>query len=74
VVKISDKKQQEIDEERKCQADPHYEMYIKENEQDDEIQCDVCLEYEHTDVDQMVICGLCNVAVHQSCYGGEIID
>ncbi len=39
---------------------------------DDEIQCDICLEFDHEDDDQLVICELCNCATHQKCYGGNI--
>lgn len=38
------------------------------------MQCDICLEFEYEDDDLMVICEMCNVAVHQSCNGGDIMD
>ena len=52
-------------------------IYIKDNDQDEAIVCDICLdgdEQEADDVtfDKIVICENCNVAVHQSCYGREI--
>ena len=48
-------------------------MHIEENDDDDQIQCDVCLEFEYEDHDAIVICELCNVAVHQTCNGGVYI-
>lgn len=43
---------------------PYDKIVINTNMSDEEIQCDVCLEYEHEDDDQIVMCDLCNVAVH----------
>ena len=41
--------------------------------------CDVCVddwgevdEFDN-DIDSLVLCDFCNVAVHQSCYGRELI-
>ena len=34
----------------------------------------MCLEFDSYDDDQIVICSHCNVAVHQSCHGGSLID
>ena len=45
-------------------------MRIPENDNDEDIQCDVCLEFEYEDDDMIVICEMCNAAVHQCCYGG----
>lgn len=45
-----------------------------ENEQNDDIICDVCLEDDDFEGDEIVICELCSAATHQSCYGGEIKD
>ena len=36
------------------------------------IVCDVCLEEDDAEGDEIVICELCLGAVHQSCYGGDI--
>lgn len=47
-------------------------MKIPENNIDEEIQCDVCLEDDYHDDDKIVICEMCNAAVHQSCYGGDL--
>ena len=41
---------------------------IDENKIDSNIVCDVCKDNEHEDDDEMVICDLCLVGVHQSCY------
>lgn len=35
--------------------------------------CDICNEEEWTDDDKIVICELCEVYVHQTCYGGELL-
>lgn len=40
------------------------QIRINENDIDHDIQCDICLEHEYEDDDQIVICELCNVAVH----------
>eukprot|EP00347_Sterkiella_histriomuscorum_P014716 403359825 len=53
---------------------PYEKIILNQNTEDEDIQCDVCLEFDHEDEDQIVICDLCNVAVHQSCYGGDIIN
>ncbi len=34
--------------------------------------CDVCNEETWTNMDKIVVCELCNVHVHQSCYGSEL--
>lgn len=44
--------------------DPLAKIYISQNNIDEDIQCDICLDYEHEDDDQIVICDLCNVATH----------
>jgi hypothetical protein len=62
---FENKKQRE--EEMRRNADPYYEMRIAENDKDEDIQCDVCLEHEYDDDDLIVVCGLCNAAVHQTC-------
>ncbi len=49
-------------------------MRIDENDEDEKIQCDVCLDLDHEKDNEIVICSLCNVAVHQNCYGSELID
>ncbi|KRX00877.1 Zinc finger, FYVE/PHD-type [Pseudocohnilembus persalinus] len=36
--------------------------------------CDVCLETEALDNDQLVYCDLCDGLTHQKCYGSEIYD
>jgi hypothetical protein len=54
--------------------DPIQKIYINRNDVDEDIQCDICLDFEHEDDDQIVLCDLCNVATHQSCYGGDIKD
>lgn len=54
--------------------DPYYEMIIQENNIDEDIQCDICLDFEYEEGDEIVICEMCNVGVHQTCYGGELVD
>lgn len=54
-------------EEEVTEIDPNnpYELiYINQNEIDEMIQCDVCLDYEHEEENQIVICELCNAGVH----------
>lgn len=54
-------------------ADPYHFIKMHENElNQDEIICDVCLEDDDFEGDEIVICDLCLGATHQSCYGGEI--
>lgn len=36
--------------------------------------CDVCLDDDDDDNNDIVICDLCQVAVHQTCYGGELLE
>ncbi len=43
--------------------DPYAKIKIV-NASDDDIQCDICLEFDHEDDDQIVICELCNAATH----------
>ncbi|CDW78234.1 phd zinc finger-containing protein [Stylonychia lemnae] len=50
-----------------------YQCIVRiENEQDQNIRCDICLQYQSEDQDQLVICELCLVSVHQSCYGLDL--
>ncbi|CDW90175.1 phd zinc finger-containing protein [Stylonychia lemnae] len=53
---------------------PYDKIYITQNEVDEDIQCDVCLEYDFEDDDQIILCELCNAACHQSCYGSELLN
>jgi bromodomain and PHD finger-containing protein 1 len=39
---------------------------------EDNIVCDICLEGDDEEGDEIVICELCSAATHQACYGGEI--
>lgn len=50
-------------------------IYIKKNDKDEDIMCDVCQDdicEEEDFVDDVVLCDKCNVAVHQSCYGNDL--
>jgi hypothetical protein len=38
-----------------------------------DIVCDVCLEDDDYEGDEIVICELCLAATHQTCYGGNIL-
>ena len=49
----------------------HQLMYVESDEV--ERKCDICLEKFSIENDHMVFCDLCNVAVHQGCYGGDLI-
>lgn len=45
-------------------AKPYHQIIVDENLKDEEVQCDVCLEYEYEDDDQILICDLCLAATH----------
>ena len=51
---------------------PYELIRIDNNAENDEIVCDICLDPEDDDGDEIVICDLCLVGVHQSCYGGKL--
>jgi len=42
------------------------------NENDDDVVCNICLDGEWYEQDEIVFCEGCAVAVHQTCYGSEI--
>ena len=44
-------------------ADPYFSIKISDYREEDMV-CDVCLEHEVEDENEMVICELCNAAVH----------
>ncbi len=54
-------------------SNPYAEIIVQENFDDDKVQCDICLDKEYEDEDQIVLCDLCNAATHQGCYGGSIL-
>jgi hypothetical protein len=60
LVDLVDNKEKEINK----AADPYFDIRIKENDVDDNICCDVCLEFDHDSDNKIVLCDLCNVAVH----------
>jgi hypothetical protein len=72
--KISNKELQRLEDAEKERQDPYYSIKIAENNNDEDIQCDVCLEFEYEDGDNIVICELCNAAVHQTCHGGDLAN
>ena len=53
-------------------SNPYEKIIIVNNQVDEDIQCDICLEYEYEEDDFIVLCDLCNAATHQSCYGGQL--
>lgn len=53
--------------------DPYRNIRIDQNDNDEDIQCDVCLESYAEEGNEIVLCDLCNVATHQSCYGSELL-
>ena len=38
------------------------------------VVCDVCLEDDDDDGNEILICELCLVGVHQKCYGSELLE
>ena len=60
MVDLVENKEQEIAR----AADPYYDIRIYENYVDDNICCDICLEFDHDLDNKIVLCDLCNVAVH----------
>lgn len=50
-------------------------IWVVANDNDEDIECDICLDdfCDEENHDDLVICDFCNVAVHQSCYGHEIL-
>lgn len=55
-------------------ADPYALIKIDQNAQNENIICDICLEAEDGEGDEIVVCELCLAATHQSCYGGKLKD
>ena len=49
-------------------------IVVAENADEEKIACDVCRYLDDYEDDEIVICGLCQVAVHQTCYGGELLS
>lgn len=45
-----------------------------ENETDAGIVCDVCLDGDDEEGNEILICEICLVATHQLCYGGKLIN
>lgn len=52
--------------------DPYALIKITKNEMNDNVCCDICLDGDDSENDEIVICELCLGATHQKCYGGEI--
>ena len=44
-----------------------------ENNDDEHLWCDLCLDPNTYENNSIVICELCFTAVHQSCYGSELV-
>ena len=49
---------------------------MTKNENDEDVNCDACLDdYPgENNEDDLVMCDNCNAAVHQSCYGHNLLD
>lgn len=49
---------------------------MTKNDFDENINCDACLDdyAGENNEDDLVICDNCNAAVHQSCYGHNLLD
>lgn len=61
---LTERQKKILEEEQKMKNDRLYGMRIDENDEDEKIQCDVCLDFDHEKDNEIVICSLCNVAVH----------
>jgi hypothetical protein len=53
----------EVDEDSFNPCNP-YEKIVISYDNDDDIQCDICLDEDHEEDDQIVMCDLCNAATH----------
>ena len=53
--------------------DPYDQIKIATNNEDEDIQCDICLEFEYEDDDHIILCDFCNTGTHQKCYGSELL-
>ena len=52
---------------------PYEAIILSQNvESEENMMCDVCQDEDDYEGDELVICELCCVAVHQSCYGSEL--
>lgn len=49
-------------------------IVIEENSDETKIACDVCQYTDDFDEDEIFICSLCQVGVHQTCYGSELVS
>ena len=50
---------EKINEDQIDPAKPYEKIIIVDNQVDEDIQCDICLEYDYEDDDCIVICDLC---------------
>ena len=53
--------------------DPYEKIRLDQNKNDEDVVCDVCLDDDDDDNNEIIICDLCLGAVHQSCYGSELL-
>ena len=44
------------------------------NKNEDEMVCDVCLDDDDDEGNEILICDMCLGAVHQKCYGSELLS
>ena len=49
-------------------------IWMEENNTEYNVRCDICMDDDDGEGDEFVFCDGCNVAVHQSCYGREILQ
>ena len=49
-------------------------IITSKNENENDIVCDVCLDDDDDEGNEIVICDLCLGAVHQKCYGSELLS
>ena len=59
---------------QKSDADPYADIKIHTNETNDAVLCDVCCEDDDDEDNEIVICELCLGAVHQKCYGSDLLE
>ncbi|CAI2367306.1 unnamed protein product [Moneuplotes crassus] len=48
------------------------QVRVAHNDDDESVKCEICMNGDTTEEEEILLCDLCNGAVHQSCYGRDI--